>query len=58
MKKSRFSEHQIIAILKSVEAGRTVRDMCREYGIKWHVLRLEKQVRWHGSFRYQAHARP
>ena len=33
MKKSRFSEHQIIAILKSVEAGRTARDVCREYGI-------------------------
>lgn len=33
MKKSRFSAHQIIAILKSVEAGRTARDVCREYGI-------------------------
>ena len=33
MKKSRFSEHQIITILKSVEAGRTVRDVCREHGI-------------------------
>ena len=26
MRKARFSEHQIIAVLKSVEAGRTVRD--------------------------------
>lgn len=33
MKKSRFSEHQIITILKSVEAGRTVKDVCREHGI-------------------------
>lgn len=33
MKKSRFSEHQIIKILKEVEAGRTVKDVCREYGI-------------------------
>ena len=33
MKKSRFSEHQIITILKSVEAGRTARDVCREHGI-------------------------
>jgi hypothetical protein len=26
MRKSKFSEHQIIAILKAVEAGRTVKD--------------------------------
>ncbi|WP_228738946.1 transposase, partial [Klebsiella michiganensis] len=25
----RFTEHQIIAVLKSVEAGRTVKDVCR-----------------------------
>ena len=30
MKKSKFSENQIISILKAVEAGRTVRDVCRE----------------------------
>ncbi len=30
MRKSKFSEHQIIAILKAVEAGQTVRDVCRE----------------------------
>ena len=30
MKRSRFSEHQIIAILKAVEAGRSVKDVCRE----------------------------
>ena len=33
MRKSKFSEHQIIAILKAVEAGKTVRDVCREYEI-------------------------
>ena len=33
MKKSRFSEHQIITILKSVEEGRTAKDVCREHGI-------------------------
>jgi putative transposase len=33
MKKSRFSEHQIIKILKEVEAGRIVKDVCREYGV-------------------------
>ena len=34
MKKSKFSEHQIIAILKAVEAGRTVRDVCRETALQ------------------------
>lgn len=33
MHKIRFTEHQIIAALKSVEAGRTVKDVCREAAI-------------------------
>ena len=33
MRKSKYSENQIIAILKAVETGRTVRDVCREYEI-------------------------
>ena len=33
MKRSKFSESQIVAILKQVEAGRKVADVCREYGI-------------------------
>ena len=33
MRKSKFSEHQITAILKAVEAGRTVRHLCREHEI-------------------------
>lgn len=33
MKKSRFSETQIIGILKQVEVGRQVKDICREHGI-------------------------
>ncbi|CAD5360614.1 Low calcium response locus protein S (plasmid) [Enterobacter cancerogenus] len=33
MHKARFTEHQIIAVLKSVEAGRTVKDVCREAAI-------------------------
>jgi len=33
MRKARFTEHQIITVLKSVEAGRTVKDVCREAGI-------------------------
>lgn len=33
MGKSRFTETQIITILKEVEKGRTVKDVCREYSI-------------------------
>ena len=33
MRKSKFSETQLITILKAVEAGKTVRDVCREHEI-------------------------
>ena len=33
MKRGRFSEEQIIGILKQVEAGRAVSEVCREHGV-------------------------
>lgn len=33
MRKSRFTESQVFQILKEVEGGRTVREVCREHGI-------------------------
>ncbi len=33
MKKSRYTDSQILAILKQNEAGTTVADLCREHGM-------------------------
>ena len=33
MKKSRFTDSQIVAILKQAEAGTPGADLCREYGL-------------------------
>lgn len=33
MRKTKYNETQIINLLKAVEAGRLVKDVCREHGI-------------------------
>ena len=33
MRKRRFTEQQIIKVLKQIEGGRSVQDVCREYGV-------------------------
>lgn len=33
MTRSKFSEQQVLGILRAVEGGRTVADVCREHGI-------------------------
>jgi len=33
MRKSRYSEEQIIRVLQEVESGRTVKEVCREHGV-------------------------
>ncbi len=33
MKRSKYSESQIVGILKEADAGVTVKEICRKYGI-------------------------
>src|SRR5918996_255989 len=45
MKSSRFSEEQIIGILKQAEAGIKVRVLCRQHGISDHTY-----FRWKSKY--------
>ncbi len=45
MKSSRFSQEQIIGILKQGEAGVKVRDLCRQHGISDQTY-----YRWRSKF--------
>ncbi len=42
MRKSKFSEYQIVKILKSVEGGRTVVDVCREHSVRVSLYFMNK----------------
>ena len=45
MRKSKYSEHQIIAILKAVEAGGAIKDVCRE-----HELSEATYYKWKAKY--------
>ena len=53
MKRSKFTDEQILAIVKEGEAGRKVADLCRTHGIteQTYYLSLESQIWRHGTER-------
>ena len=58
MKRSKFSDSQIVDAVKRVEAGIGVPDICRELGISTAtILQMADQVRRHGCINDVAHER-
>jgi putative transposase len=45
MKRSRFTDSQILAVLKQADAGTAVPDLCREHGISTAAF-----DNWRGKF--------
>ena len=55
MKRNRFSEEQIIQILKEHEVGVSVVDLCRKHGVSdASILQMEGEVRRDGGVGGQA----
>jgi putative transposase len=52
MKRERFTEEQIIGILKEHELGAKTADVCREH--RGNLRQVGEQIRRHGDIRIQA----
>lgn len=59
MKRKRFTDEQIIGILKEHEAGTPVSELCRKHGVSdASIYKWKCQVRRHGRVRSQTAAGP
>lgn len=56
MKKSRFTEEQIVFALKQAELGTSVPEVCRKLGISDATFTRGVKIRWNFPFRAEAHA--
>lgn len=54
MKRNRFTDEQIIGILKEHEAGTPVSELCRKHGISDASIYNGSQILRHGRVRSQA----
>jgi putative transposase len=50
MKKTRFTETQIVFILQQQEVGRITKELPERTGFRGHYLQLEEQIWWYGGF--------
>ncbi len=56
MKKSRFTEEQIIFALKQAELGTSVPNVCRTGYFRCHVLYMAQEIRRDFALRTETHA--
>lgn len=54
MKKTRYTEDQIIGILREVEGGKAIAEVCREYGVSEATVHRWRE-KYHGMDKEQLH---